>query len=276
MPELPEVETIAQTLRPALVNRVIVAVEVLDPMVIREPAPQDFVTSVTGRRVTGVRRRGKHLVLSLGTGLALMVHLGMTGRLLLSDPSLPPRHARVKFELQGGSALWYADMRKFGRLALSRNPEEQLRSLGPEPLAAETSAEALYSTFRGRRRPVKSLLLDQAVLAGLGNIYADEALFQAGINPCTPAGQLSLDDVQRLLVAVRTVLTQGIRNRGTTISDYVDGNGRAGDNQSQLCVYGRGGEACVRCGTTLVRLRLGGRSTCFCPVCQPDPTSQIG
>ncbi|MGI6208225.1 MAG: bifunctional DNA-formamidopyrimidine glycosylase/DNA-(apurinic or apyrimidinic site) lyase [Anaerolineae bacterium] len=271
MPELPEVETVARSLRPHLTGAVIRQVEVLDCMVIHAPAPTEFSRSLEGRRITGISRRGKHLLLALDDGRHLIVHLGMTGQLLLFDPAAePPRFARVKLALEDGRILWYADMRKFGRLTLTDDVAGALESLGYEPFAPELDAGLLQSRLVGRRCPIKSLLLDQRVLAGLGNIYADEALFEAGIHPCTPAGALSLEEADRLLGSVRTVLARGIANRGTTISDYVDGQGQAGSNQAQLRVYGRGGQACHRCGCTIERIRLSGRSTCFCPACQPQ------
>ncbi|NPV09007.1 MAG: bifunctional DNA-formamidopyrimidine glycosylase/DNA-(apurinic or apyrimidinic site) lyase [Anaerolineae bacterium] len=271
MPELPEVETVARTLRPMLTGAAIAAVEVLDPLVVRPPGPAALASGLEGRRIVGIGRRGKHLILALDDASHLVVHLGMTGQLLLSQGDVPPpRFARVKFTLQDGRALWYADMRKFGRLGLVRDVTADLASLGPEPFAPELDAEALLARLAGRRRPIKSLLLDQSFLAGLGNIYADEALFEAGIHPCTPARNLTLAEAERLLQSLRGVLARGIANRGTTIADYVDGQGRPGTNQWQLRVYGRAGQDCPRCGRPIERLRLAGRSTCFCSSCQPS------
>lgn len=271
MPELPEVETVARTIRPRLVGATIISVDVLDPLVIRMPDPEAFVDALVGGRVVGVTRRGKHLILELEARPSLMVHLGMTGRLTVGHAESTPDHARIRFSLSSGEALWYADLRKFGRLCIAGDAGAYLRALGPEPLGEELTLEALLRTMKGRRRPIKSLLLDQTILAGLGNIYADEALFEAGIHPCTPSGSLSDGDAARLLAAVRGVLTQGIANRGTTISDYVDAEGQAGDNQHSLRAYGRAGQPCVRCGSAMERLRLAGRSACYCPACQPAP-----
>ncbi len=271
MPELPEVETVARTIRPLLVGATIADVEVLDPLVIRMPDVAAFVDGVLGSRVLSVVRRGKHLILELDNRRSLMVHLGMTGRLTVGGADAIPDHARLRFSLSTGEALWYADLRKFGRLCIAEDASRYLGDLGPEPLGNELTLGTLLKAIKGRRRPIKSLLLDQTVLAGLGNIYADEALFEAGIHPCTPSGSLTEADAARLLAAVRNVLTQGIANHGTTISDYVDAQGRAGQNQHLLRAYGRAGRPCVRCGTAMERLRLAGRSACYCPVCQPAP-----
>ncbi|NLT41320.1 MAG: bifunctional DNA-formamidopyrimidine glycosylase/DNA-(apurinic or apyrimidinic site) lyase [Anaerolineae bacterium] len=271
MPELPEVETVVQTIRPRLVGVTIAELEVIDPLVIRMPDLQAFREGVAGGRIVAVLRRGKHIMVELESRPYLMIHLGMTGRLILSDSPEPPEYARVRFGLSGGSVLWYADLRKFGRLCLVDDAGTFLERLGPEPLAADLDDEAFRALLAGRRRPIKSLLLDQSAIAGLGNIYADEALYLARVHPTTPAGSLDEPAAARLLSAIRTVLHQGIANRGTTISDYVDGRGEAGGNQECLQAYGRAGEPCLRCGAPMQRMRLGGRSACYCPVCQPVP-----
>ena len=270
MPELPEVETVVRTLSPQLLGSVVERVTVLCPMSIGKPDPDGFREQMASRMVSDVHRRGKFVVCTLDKGAYLVIHLRMTGRLTLTQSAEPePRFARVAFHLHDGRVLWFSDMRKFGRLALTTDPSEIFRGLGPEPFDPSLDAAQFHSRLRPHKKPVKSLLLDQSFLAGLGNIYADEALFQAGINPRRPAAELSGEEASRLLQDVRDVLTKAIVNRGTTIANYVDANGRPGDNQEYLCVYGRAGQACPRCQAIIVRLRLSGRSTCFCPNCQP-------
>lgn len=270
MPELPEVETVVRTLRPKLLGATIARAEVRDDLVIAGSSPEDFCRALAGRTIGHLRRRGKFAIAPLGEGLFLVAHLGMTGQLVLAPAMAPePRFARVALHLEDGHTLWYADMRKFGRLRVTQDAEAVTAGLGPEPLHPSFDAAVLLNRTQGRKRPIKSLLLDQSVVAGLGNIYADEALFEAGLNPCTPAGDLTGDQANRLVEAIRGVLTRGIANRGTTISDYVDGEGRPGANQLTLRVYGRAGQACVHCGRPLSGIRLAGRSTCFCPECQP-------
>ena len=270
MPELPEVECIVRTLRPTLPGASIRAVELLSPNNIREPDPAAFAACIVGRRIVDISRRGKYLVTRLDAGWWLLVHLGMTGQLLLQDGHCPPpRFARVAFHLSDGPTLWFADMRKFGRLVLTRRPEATLGHLGPEPLDPRLKPEDFARRLQGSRRPVKTLLLDQSFLAGIGNIYADEALFEARIDPRRRACTLSAPEGARLLEGVRTVLQRGIANHGTTIATYVDASGLAGSNQKQLKAYRRAGERCLRCQGTISRVVLGGRSTCFCPTCQP-------
>ncbi|MGQ9553865.1 MAG: bifunctional DNA-formamidopyrimidine glycosylase/DNA-(apurinic or apyrimidinic site) lyase [Anaerolineae bacterium] len=270
MPELPEVENVVRTLSPQLVGSVIKRATVLCPISIRGLDPECFTDQLAGAAVRDVQRRGKFIVCALDQGWYLVIHLRMTGQLILTQPmELKPRFARVSFDLQDGRVLWFSDMRKFGRLLLTTDPNSIFRELGPEPFDPSLGNLQFFHRLSRHKKPVKSLLLDQSFLAGLGNIYADESLFQAGLNPRRPAASLNIEEASKLLQAIREVLTKAIVNRGTTIANYVDASGRPGDNQNYLCVYGRAGQACVRCQTTLVRLRLSGRSTYYCPSCQP-------
>lgn len=273
MPELPEVETIKRTLTPCLREQKIARVEVYNPGVIAAPGPEAFDRLLTGRIITGLDRRGKYLLVHLSGEYCLVVHLRMTGRLFFIAGTAPlAPHTHVVFTLAGGSSLRFVDTRRFGRLYLVGEAEVEklpgLRDLGPEPLDPSFDARALAAILAGRRRPVKQVLLDQRLVAGIGNIYADEMLFAAGIDPRRPAASLSQEEVTRLRGAMQRVLEQGIANRGTSIRDYVDGSGRQGRNQEYLQVYGRTGRPCPRCGQPLERVRLGGRSTHFCPCCQ--------
>jgi len=274
MPELPEVETVLRRLRPRLRGRRIEGVEFRrGSRVLRDtvPAPK-LAGHLRGARVEEVRRRGKYLILDLDCGHGLVIHLGMTGR--LADHAAGHEHAHVhaRFRFEGFDLL-FTDARTFGRIVLLPEGRVEalpgLAGLGPEPLGAEFTAAYLGGVFQGRKAPVKALLLDQRVAAGMGNIYADEALFRAGIHPLRRAGSLHAAELQRLRQAIRAVLREAIRARGTTIMNYEWASGKEGSFQTRLRVYGRAGEPCRKCGATIVLTRTAGRSACFCPNCQP-------
>lgn len=271
MPELPEVETIVRDLAPLLSHRQIVGVQVWDPLLVRFPQGEDFNRRLTGRIIRKLTRRGKYIVANLSGALTLLVHLRMTGRLLTS---LPPgeKYQRAVFDLDDGTRLWYCDLRRFGDMwAFWPGEEEHLGGfcqLGPEPLSPEFSRQWLVGKFAARKAPVKALLLDQRIVAGLGNIYVDEALFQAGIHPGRRGNSLSKDECRALATAVKGVITQAIQGRGTTFRDYRSGLGTVGEYQQQLQVYGRAGQPCLGCGDLLFKMRIGGRTTVYCPHCQ--------
>lgn len=275
MPELPEVETTARILAPELLARTVVAVHGIDyPPLIAPLPPEEFARRLAGRRITALGRRAKFLLLHLDDGAVLAVHLRMSGRLYLSPREAPvERHTHAVLELDDGRALHFRDPRKFGRMRLM-DPEEYAsldRQLGPEPLSPHWDAAALMARLRRRPRArVKALLLDQHFLAGLGNIYSDEALFRAGLHPARPAGSLSPGEVERLHKAIRAVLAEAIDANGTTLSDgiFLFGSGEAGRFAERLRVYGRAGKPCPRCGRAIVRELLAGRSSHFCPYCQ--------
>lgn len=268
MPELPEVQTVVQSLRPGLVGRRIARVEVLRPDVIRPPG-FDLQRSAAGCTIQSVERRGKRIVLRLGAGgEQLFIHLGMTGRLTLEAADAErAKHTHVVFHLSGRGAatLRFCDPRRFGGIWWIGTDDPGGR-MGPEPLSLR--AAQLARRLRGTRRAIKTALLDQAVVAGMGNIYADEALFAAGIHPQTPAGLLDAKAVSELNRMMKLTLRRAIRHGGSTLRDYVDANGKAGRYQQRHRVYGRDGEPCVRCRSEIVRIVLGGRSTHFCPTCQ--------
>lgn len=268
MPELPEVETVVRGLRQHIVGRTITSVEVYWPATVATPAPEEFQARLVGQRIRCVERRGKFIILRLEQG-DLLVHLRMTGQLLVVPAGQAPDlgHLRVAIELDG-LRLLFNDTRKFGRMYLVPDARQRLAALGPEPLNGELTTEVLRERLRRRRAPIKSILLDQRVLAGVGNIYADEALHAAGIAPQRPACSLSHAEIATLQRALRSVLERAIENRGTTLSDYRDAGGEAGEHQGALQVYGRAGEACLRCGCHIVRGRLSGRSAYHCPGCQ--------
>jgi len=274
MPELPEVETIKRDLSPLVIGRTITGVTVGWEGCVDRPSMATFCEQVVGRVIEGVGRRGKFLVLSLSGGGALLIHLRMTGRLLISDPNAPwETHARLAFGLDDGNELRFVTVRKFARLYLVEDADEVLGVLGPEPLGEGFDQEAFRGLFANRRGMVKPLLLDQQFLAGLGNIYVDEALFRAGIHPRRLADSLTGEELGRLYEAIRVVLQEAIADRGTSRSDYVRPDGSQGRHQEQLRVSGKAGEACPRCGTEIERIVVAGRGTFLCPRCQAGPAS---
>ncbi len=270
MPELPEVEVISQGLQHLISQSTIQGVEVLWPRAVARPEVPAFICELTGRRVMGVSRRGKFLLFALDNGRWMLAHLRMTGGFCVL-PAAAPAHAyvRVIFHLADGRDLWYVDVRKFGRLYLADTPEEVLQDLGVEPLSAEFTAGRLADILSRRKGHIKPLLLNQGLIAGLGNIYADEALFRAGIHPLRRACDLSMEEIQRLHAAIQQVLQEAIDHRGTTLRNYRDAGGQAGRNQFRLDVYRRQGSPCRRCGTPIQRIVVGQRGTHFCPRCQP-------
>jgi formamidopyrimidine-DNA glycosylase len=277
MPELPEVETVRLSLEPALVGREIVELRVgAFKGVVGEDDPEVVAVRLKGRRFAGLRRRGKYLIADLDDGTVLLIHLRMTGNLIhLAGGAPPERFEHLAIVLDDGNELRYADQRKFGRvLHIPPSVIEALDArLGPEPLAAEFTADVLAQSLSRRSGRLKSVLLDQALIAGLGNIYVDEALFRSQLHPLRDAGSLTPDEVRRLHTEIRAVLGEGLANRGTSISSYRDGHGASGNNQNNLHVYGRGGTGapCTRCGDAVIRLTVGGRGTHICPTCQPSP-----
>jgi formamidopyrimidine-DNA glycosylase len=277
MPELPEVETVARGLQASLVGRVIVQVEILWTRAIVAPDPATFSERVTGQLVAGVDRRGKWLVLSLSGGETLLIHLRMSGRVVIeSEPCLDNRHVRVMFLLDDGQRLSFIDQRKFGRLHLTPHPKEILGTLGPEPLSEPFTPARFEEMLRRRRGRIKPLLLNQHFLAGLGNIYTDEALWHARVHPLRRANTLSGEEVHRLHRGIQAVLRAAIGSGGTTLQDeaYRQTDGRSGEYGGRLAVYGRDGYPCPRCAETIARITVGQRGTHFCPRCQPSDPSQ--
>ncbi len=271
MPELPEVETIVRGLAPLLEGAELGPARLLFPPLLRRPSGRGLAV-LEGKRVLGVRRRGKMVLIACEGGWTLVFHLKMTGQLLLVRPSDPvDKHTRLLIPLAGrGLELRFRDIRKFGFLCcLGPGPSSsapELDALGPEPL--ETGRAAFAGLFRGRKGRIKSLLLDQRVVAGIGNIYADEILFRARIHPLTSAAALGGAELETLWRSVGAVLRRAIARKGSTIRDYMGPDGEPGDFQSRHKVYGREGMACRACATPVRRIRVGGRSTFFCPACQ--------
>jgi formamidopyrimidine-DNA glycosylase len=279
MPELPEVETVRRGLELALAGDAIVAVEVLRDASIAYPDVESFIASLPGHKFGKVLRRGKYLLIELDRGAGLACHLRMSGRLLVRGAKTPksfrePQFLRVRILLASGRELHFEDMRVFGRLwfkAKGKTFEDVIPSLallGVEPLESLTSAH-LASAFRGKVQAVKTALLDQHILAGVGNIYADESLFLSGIHPTIAAGKVTEGQLIRLVENVQLVLSRAIESGGSTLRDYTDSSGVNGNYQNLAWVYGREGEPCRHCSTAIERIKLNGRSSHFCRHCQP-------
>jgi formamidopyrimidine-DNA glycosylase len=277
MPELPEVETVVRDLRPLLVGRTITSVRTSQAK-LRRPWKKAWEKEVIGATATEIKRRGKWMIVTLG-GKAhgprpvgfLLVHLGMTGQFTVcpaADAVQPQTHLR--FDLDNGTELRYRDVRRFGSvewLPPGTDVEAHLgEKLGPEPFGVP--AQLFRDAVRGSKRTLKAILLDQSVLAGVGNIYADESLFRSKLHPETRGADLTDTDCDRLRTAIETVLTRAIETRGSTIRDYVGGSGLRGGFQNEFAVYGRGGEGCPTCGEDIQVRRVAGRSSHFCPACQ--------
>ena len=297
MPELPEVETVARDLQRWVAGATIADAEVRWERTIRHPQPSDrFVGEVRGATIRRVGRRAKSVLLHFDDGRVMTVALRMTGALIVAPPGAPDdRYARVVFRLADGRELRYRDVRKFGRIGLwerggvrrgsSRKGDRRgvaerrepyrvgdvFARHGPEPLARSFSAARFAARLNGRSARLKTLLLDQSFIAGVGNIYADEALWRARLHPLRAANTLTALEVRRLHRAIRAVLRQGILNRGSSVDDYVGVDGEPGDNAEHLSVYQRTGQPCLRCGREIARIVIGQRSTHFCPRCQALP-----
>ena len=272
MPELPEVETIKEDLRELVVGSRIESAEVLEPSLVEQPSLEEFSRRLGGVRVAGARRRAKHLIVELDSGDALVFQLKIGGQLLLVPPVEKPRAALMLIlHLGGGRSLFLRDQTGFSRARLlsAEELEERLSSLGPEPLSAGFGAEYLRDTLGSRRAQIKPLILDQKVISGIGNIYADEILFDARLHPRRKANTLSAQEWEALHGAIRENLAAGVEHRGTTVRLYKDVLGRPGEHQNYLRVFEKHGKPCPKaCGGEVVRESVGGRPTHYCPRCQ--------
>ena len=271
MPELPEVETIRRQIEPELVGRRIESMEVFDERLTRPVPPREVERAVTGRRIESVGRRGKYLMVRLEGGRWLVMHLRMTGNIVLREPRSDVRFLRAVFRLEGGTTLLFTDARRFGTAVVLDDGEVDAYMAvraGVEPLSERLTAERVCELAAGRRAPLKSFLLAQDGIAGIGNIYADEALWRARLHPLSPAGSMRLEHCERLCEGIVGALEAGLDNGGASIDDYRDARGAEGTMQDEFCVHNREGQPCPRCGTEIRRIVLGGRSTYFCPGCQ--------
>jgi len=274
MPELPEVESVRRQLEPTLVGRRFERVSIDDPRLVRPYEPAEVAAELEGEHVAAVERRGKYLVVRFESGRVLLIHLRMTGSLLsAATGSLPDDpYRRAVVNLDDGSDVAYRDVRRFGTWLLLEPGEAEpylAARLGDEPLDALFTAARLGERLAGRRTSLKAALLDQRTLAGMGNIYVDEALWRARLNPLRPASGLDRNELRRLHRGIRAALEHGLARQGSTLRDYRLPDGSGGSMQNEFRVYGRRDEPCDRCGTLIARTQVAGRTTWFCPTCQP-------
>ncbi len=274
MPELPEVETYVRELEPILYGRTVTGVCVRWARTIAAPDSTTFAERMIGQRFTSFNRRGKYMLLGLESGDTLIVHLRMTGHLFIQAAGVEPdKHTHVIFDLDDNRHLHYQDSRKFGRMWLVADPEQVLHKLGPEPLSEQFVVQNFADKLFKRNTSIKALLLDQTIVAGVGNIYADEALFAAGLHPARAGGDLALPEIERLHVAIRMILQKAILLNGSSlgtskVQNYLRPSGEPGGFQDQHNVYQRAGQICLQCGQVIERIVLAQRSTHFCAVCQ--------
>lgn len=273
MPELPEVETVKRSLEPLLVNRKITGVNVYYAGVIKFPSSLEFQELIAEKEIRGINRRGKYLLFELSGGLTLVIHLRMTGQIVISPPEKQvSKHTHLVFSLSDGQEMRFIDIRKFGMIYLVPTGDWHLigglASLGVEPLSDDFTPQKLTELLSKKKSGIKAFLLDQTKIAGVGNIYADEALHAAGLHPERKTDMLNDAEIETLYHAVRAKLQEGIAFRGTSVRDYVDGKGEKGGFQKQLKVYDRGGKPCLNCGRPLVKTTVAGRGTVFCSFCQ--------
>jgi formamidopyrimidine-DNA glycosylase len=273
VPELPEVETVRRRLEPLLVGRRFDHVEIGDARLTRPEDPVEVAAELSGERVAAVERRGKYLIVRFESGRVLLIHLRMTGNVLHAQSGSfdADAHRRAVVNLDDGSAVAYRDVRRFGTWLLLEPGELDAYlapRLGAEPLGRAFTTKVLTSRLEKRKAPIKAALLDQRTLAGLGNIYVDEALWRARIHPLRPARELEPDELRELRSAIAKALEAGIARQGATLRDYQQPDGARGTMQERFKVYGRGGQPCTRCGTPIDKIRVGGRGTWYCPTCQ--------
>lgn len=270
MPELPEVETTKRGLQPHLLHQPIKKIDILHSK-LRLPIPEDFAQKVENRIITRLLRRGKYLILQLSKG-AVLIHLGMSGHLRIEKERTQKRkHDHIIVSLSNGLYLHYNDPRRFGLWIYTSEPPLQhplLKSHGPEPLSEVFNADYLYLACQNKKKPIKSLIMDNATVVGVGNIYATESLFLSKIHPMTPAGSIHKESLEALVVAIKKILKQAISAGGTTLKDFYTSDGSPGYFSMSLNVYGKQGKACPSCKTALESLKIGGRRSIFCPKCQ--------
>ncbi len=266
MPELPEVETIKNELLPYVVGRTVTGVTLFWERIVRSPSSDEFTSQLIGRQITGLSRRGKYLLFGLSGGSLLVMHMKMTGSLLI-DPA-DDRFTRAIIYLDNGSELHFWDPRKFGVMWLAEDDNDVAAKLGPEPLGESFTVEVLSQLLKNRTAPVKPVLLDQSIIAGIGNMYADEALFDSKIHPLRPAGSLSDDEIQRLYISIGKVLRKALYKKGASIRNYIRPDGNPGTAHDEFIVAHGVGKNCPDCGTPVQRIVVRGRGTYLCPSCQ--------
>jgi formamidopyrimidine-DNA glycosylase len=272
MPELPEVETIKNELTPHVLGRKFTGVTLLWDGIVKAPSIEEFRSRLVGRKICSLSRHGKYLVISLNGGDSLVIHLKMSGSLLLSgDSPEPPKYTRAILHLDGGINIFFRDTRKFGRIWLAEDWKTVAKNLGPEPLKADFTPQVLAQRLKNRKAPVKALLCDQSVIAGIGNMYADEALFAAKIHPLRSGASLTPEEIAHLYAAIQQTLRTAIDNKGASIQSYYRPGGETGTAHFEFKVAHGSGESCPVCGTPIQRIAVRNRGTYFCPKCQPAP-----
>ncbi|UCE97853.1 MAG: bifunctional DNA-formamidopyrimidine glycosylase/DNA-(apurinic or apyrimidinic site) lyase [Dehalococcoidia bacterium] len=269
MPELPEVETIKNELAPYIIGCIITDVTLLWDRMLRQPSPAQFYHHISGKKIARLTRRGKYLIFRLDSGDSLIIHLKMSGSLILST-DLPPKYTRAIIHLDKGVNIFFCDPRKFGRISLVKDVDNITEKLGPEPLESTFTAEVLAQKLEKRKTPLKAVLLNQALVAGIGNMYADEALFTAKINPLRSADSLTQDEIRRLHYAIKKVLLEAIKNKGASVSNYFRPGGKIGRAHSHFQVAHQKGKLCSICGNSIKRIPIRQRGSYYCPVCQPE------
>ena len=272
MPELPEVETVKNELLPHIIGRRITGVSLCWEGIVRTPSPEEFKSRISGQEINALRRRGKYLIFSLSGGEYMIAHLKMTGSLLaIHNPEEPGKFVRAIIHLDDGCQIHFRDPRKFGVLWLVADPEPIVGKLGPEPLEDDFTVKVFAARLAGRKAPIKPVILDQNFVAGIGNMYADESLYEAQINPLRPASSLSLAEIKRLHHAIRRILRAAIESKGASVENYYRPGGELGTAHFQFRVaHGLGGDTCHHCGKPIKRIVLRGRGTYYCPHCQLD------
>ena len=273
MPELPEVETVKNELLPHVVGHRITGVTLIWEGIVKEPSAQEFRSRIVGQEITGITRRGKYLIVGLNSGDLLIIHLKMTGSLLINqDSSEPPKYTRALIHLDKGTNIFFRDPRKFGVMRLVKDENSIVGKLGPEPLEADFTPQVLAQRLANRKAPMKALLCEQSVIAGIGSMYADEALFATKIHPLRLGGSLSQEEIERLHSAIRRILWSAIGNKGASIENYFRPDGTLGTAHFEFKVAHRLGKPCPNCGTPIQRLPIRNRGSYFCPGCQPEKT----
>jgi len=271
MPELPEVETVKNELSPYIIGHCISGITLLWEGIVKEPSVEEFCSCLIGQRITDIARRGKYLIFSLSNDESLIVHLKMTGSLIVGrDLSEEPRFTRAIIQLDNGIHIFFRDPRKFGALRLVNDSSRIVGKLGPEPLEADFTPQVLAQRLAKRKAPMKALLCEQNFIAGIGSMYADEALFATGIHPMRSAENLSDEEIERLHRAIREILWAAIENKGASVNTYFRPDGTKGTAHCDFKVAHRGGELCVVCGAPVERIVVRSRGSYFCPRCQPE------
>ncbi len=275
MPELPEVETVKNELLPYVIGRCITGITLFWEGIVKQPPVEEFRSRIIGQKITGIERRGKYLLVSLNSDDLLIMHLKMTGSLLVGqNSSEPPKYTRAIIHLDRDTNIFFRDPRKFGMMRLVKDRDSVVGKLGPEPLEAFFTPQLLAQRLAKRTAPMKALLCEQTLIAGIGSMYADEVLFTTGIHPLRSGGNLSQEEVERLHSAIRQILWAAIGNKGASVNTYFRPDGTRGTAHFEFKVAHRGGKPCFSCGTPIQRLPIRNRGSYFCPKCQPKPRSR--